>query len=62
MNPQPPSAMSKKAAIVCMAITAISANQQWQAQAFIAAIATVGILCQTILDWRKRDNTETPAA
>ena len=58
MNAPAENAISKKAAIVFVAITAISQSQQWQAQAFIAGVAIVGVVAQAFLDWRRRSEQE----
>jgi len=52
-SPAPSSGMSKKAAIIGAAITAIAASEEWKTQAFIFGIGAIGALVQGALDWRK---------
>jgi hypothetical protein len=53
MNGDTQSQMSRKAAIAGMAIPAIAASDDWRAQAIIAGVASIGILAQAVLDWKK---------
>ena len=50
------STMSRKAAVVAIAIPAIASAGNWQTQAAIAAVAVVGIVAQAVLDWSKKDS------
>ena len=45
--------MSKKAAVAGMAITSIAASDDWMTQAFVAAIATVAIIVQACIDFKR---------
>jgi hypothetical protein len=56
---KPESAMSRKAAIAGMAITAISASDNWKTQAWIAGVSIVAIITQAVLDWRKQGRNAT---
>ena len=53
MEKQTSSGMSKKAAIIGAAITAVAASEDWKTQAFIFGLGAVGTVVQGILDWRK---------